>query len=326
MSVEVRRVRADEWERVRDLRLDAVRDPAAPVAFLHTHAEEAAHEDAFWQQRAAGASEGDAVAQFIAESDGEWIGTVTVLRWEAGATDHHGRAVTAPRGDVVGVFVRAESRGRGVVDALFDAAAEWAASMGDARLVLDVHVDNDRAKAAYRRIGFSETGLRFTGSIGPEAEMARPLSVAATPRLLLVNGPNLNLLGTRDPAVYGTATLADVEKIAVDAAAEAGFEVRSIQSNHEGVLIDAIHAAREDCAGIVINPGGLTHTSVALRDALTGVALPFAEIHISDVNAREEFRRFSYLHDVAAVRVIGEGAAGYASAVGALTALIERPS
>lgn len=146
--------------------------------------------------------------------------------------------------------------------------------------------------------------------------------MTAQRRILLVNGPNLNLLGTREPEVYGTATLADVERMTTDAAAAAGFDVRSIQSNHEGVLIDAIHAAREDCAGIVINPGGLTHTSVALRDALTGVSLPFAEVHVSDVHAREEFRRFSYLQDVAAVRVIGEGVDGYANAVRQLTALI----
>jgi 3-dehydroquinate dehydratase-2 len=143
-----------------------------------------------------------------------------------------------------------------------------------------------------------------------------------TRRILLVNGPNLNLLGTREPDVYGTATLADVEELAAATAAEAGVEVRALQSNHEGVLIDAIHAAREDCIGIVINPGGLTHTSVSLRDALTGVALPFAEVHISDVHAREEFRHHSYLHDVAAVRVIGEGVAGYATAVRQLLALI----
>ena len=143
-----------------------------------------------------------------------------------------------------------------------------------------------------------------------------------TRRILLVNGPNLNLLGTREPDVYGTATLADVEALTAATAAEAGVEVRALQSNHEGVLIDAIHAARADCIGIVINPGGLTHTSVALRDALTGVALPFAEVHISDVHAREEFRHHSYLHDVAAVRVIGEGVAGYASAVRQLLALI----
>ncbi|WP_312672465.1 type II 3-dehydroquinate dehydratase [Microbacterium sp.] len=134
-------------------------------------------------------------------------------------------------------------------------------------------------------------------------------------RLLLVNGPNLNLLGTREPEVYGTATLADVERITAETAAALGFELRALQSNHEGVLIDAIHDARADCAGIVINPGGLTHTSVALRDALTGVALPFAEVHISDVYAREEYRHHSYLHDVAAVRVIGRGVAGYADAV-----------
>ena len=141
-------------------------------------------------------------------------------------------------------------------------------------------------------------------------------------RILLVNGPNLNLLGTREPEVYGTATLSDVERLATDAAAAAGYEIRAIQSNHEGVLIDAIQAAREDCAAIVINPGGLTHTSVALRDALTGVALPFAEVHISDVHAREEFRHHSYLEDVAAVRVIGRGVEGYAEAVRRLTALI----
>ncbi|CAD5139201.1 type II 3-dehydroquinate dehydratase [Microbacterium sp. NRRL B-14842] len=144
--------------------------------------------------------------------------------------------------------------------------------------------------------------------------------MTAPRRLLLVNGPNLNLLGTREPEVYGTATLADVERITAQAAAAFGFEVRALQSNHEGVLIDAIHDARADCAGIVINPGGLTHTSVALRDALTGVALPFAEVHISDVYAREEFRHHSYLHDVAAVRVVGHGVDGYPEAVRELVA------
>jgi len=134
-------------------------------------------------------------------------------------------------------------------------------------------------------------------------------------RLLLVNGPNLNLLGTREPGIYGTATLADVERVTTDAAARRGFEVRAVQSNHEGVLLDAIHAAREDCAGIVINPGGLTHTSVILRDALSGVGLPVAEVHISDVRAREEFRHHSYVADVALVHVVGEGVAGYATAV-----------
>ncbi|KXZ59552.1 3-dehydroquinate dehydratase [Microbacterium laevaniformans] len=133
-------------------------------------------------------------------------------------------------------------------------------------------------------------------------------------RLLLVNGPNLNLLGIREPDVYGHDTLANVERIVQDAAAARGFDVEAIQSNHEGVLIDAIHEARTTCAGIVINPGGLTHTSVVLRDALSGVSLPVAEVHISNVYERESFRHHSYVADVAVVHVIGEGVAGYARA------------
>jgi 3-dehydroquinate dehydratase-2 len=145
--------------------------------------------------------------------------------------------------------------------------------------------------------------------------------VTTTPRrLLLVNGPNLNLLGTREPDIYGSETLADVEALVTETAARAGFEVRAVQSNHEGVLIDAIHDARTDCAGIIINPGGLTHTSVVLRDALSAVALPVAEVHISDVSAREAFRRHSYVRDIAAVHVVGEGVPGYARAT---TLLIE---
>jgi len=141
-------------------------------------------------------------------------------------------------------------------------------------------------------------------------------------RLLLLNGPNLNLLGVREPDIYGTDTLDDVVRIATDAASRHGFEVRAVQSNHEGVLIDAVHDARTDCAGIVINPGGLTHTSVVLRDALSGVALPVAEVHISDVSQREDFRHFSYVADVAAVHVVGEGVAGYATAVDLLVDVI----
>jgi 3-dehydroquinate dehydratase-2 len=146
--------------------------------------------------------------------------------------------------------------------------------------------------------------------------------MSETRRMMLLNGPNLNLLGTREPDVYGRATLTDVEQLTAAAAAEVGYELRALQSNHEGVLIDAIHAARDDCAAIVINPGGLTHTSVSLRDALTGIGLPFAEVHISDVYAREEFRHFSYLDDVAAVRVVGRGVEGYAQAVRELAALL----
>jgi len=144
-------------------------------------------------------------------------------------------------------------------------------------------------------------------------------------RLLLVNGPNLNLLGVREPDVYGTETLADVVRLVEETAAGLGFEVEAVQSNHEGVLIDAIHAARETCAGIVVNPGGLTHTSVVLRDALAGVALPVAEVHVSDTAAREEFRHFSYVTDVAAVVVVGQGVQGYAEAVRRLVEHLETP-
>ncbi len=133
-------------------------------------------------------------------------------------------------------------------------------------------------------------------------------------RLLLVNGPNLNLLGSREPKIYGTETIVDVESLVVKVAGEFAWTVRSVQSNHEGVLLDAIHEARNDCAAIVINPGGLTHTSIVLRDALSGVTLPFAEVHISDVLAREKFRHHSFISDIASVRVVGEGVAGYARA------------
>lgn len=146
--------------------------------------------------------------------------------------------------------------------------------------------------------------------------------MTTTRRILLINGPNLNLLGVREPAVYGTQTLADVEDLVTRTAAERGFEVRAVQSNHEGVLLDAIHAAREDSAGIVINPAGLTHTSVVLRDALSGVALPVAEIHISDIRTREPFRHHSYVADVAAVHVMGEGVEGYRTATRLLIDLL----
>lgn len=146
--------------------------------------------------------------------------------------------------------------------------------------------------------------------------------MTARRRLLLVNGPNLNLLGTREPGIYGAHTLVDVEALVAATAAAHGFDVDAVQSNHEGVLIDAIHGARETCAGIVINPGGLTHTSVVLRDALAAVDLPVAEVHISNVYEREEFRHHSYVSDVAVVHVIGEGVAGYATAVERLVGVI----
>ncbi len=134
-------------------------------------------------------------------------------------------------------------------------------------------------------------------------------------RLLLVNGPNLNLLGTRQPEVYGTTTLVQIEALVAATAAEAGYQARAVRSNREGALIDAIHAARDDCAGIVINPAAYSHTSVAIADALRSVALPVAEVHLSNIHAREQFRRHSYVSEVAAVVIAGAGAQGYEFAV-----------
>ncbi len=130
--------------------------------------------------------------------------------------------------------------------------------------------------------------------------------------ILVVNGPNLNLLGTREPAVYGHTTLAMIEAELAQIAADAGVVLQSFQSNHEGALIDRIQAARSDGTQfMLINPGGLTHTSVALRDALAGVALPFIEVHISNVHAREAFRHRSYLSAIAVGVICGLGVNGY---------------
>lgn len=135
-------------------------------------------------------------------------------------------------------------------------------------------------------------------------------------KLLLLNGPNLNLLGTREPAVYGSTTLADIEQAAQAQAAAAGASLACFQSNHEGALIDRIHAARlEAVDAIIINPGGLTHTSVALRDALASVAIPFVEVHLSNIHAREEFRHHSFLSAIARGVICGLGADGYRFAI-----------
>ncbi|NHZ88771.1 type II 3-dehydroquinate dehydratase [Massilia sp. CCM 8733] len=135
-------------------------------------------------------------------------------------------------------------------------------------------------------------------------------------KLLLLNGPNLNLLGTREPEVYGKATLADIENAATAQAAAAGATLTCFQSNHEGALIDAIHAARSGGVdAIVINPGGLTHTSVALRDALAGVAIPFVEVHISNIHQREAFRHHSFLSAIAQGTICGLGIDGYRFAI-----------
>lgn len=131
-------------------------------------------------------------------------------------------------------------------------------------------------------------------------------------RILLLNGPNLNLLGTREPEVYGRTTLVEIEAELAARATDAGHELSCLQSNAEHLLIERIHAAREDGTRfIVINPGAFTHTSIALRDALTGVGIPFIEVHLSNVHAREDFRQRSYLSDVAVGVITGLGVDSY---------------
>ena len=146
-------------------------------------------------------------------------------------------------------------------------------------------------------------------------------------KLLLLNGPNLNLLGTREPGVYGSITLAAIEQRCVELARELGpHELACFQSNAEHALIERIHAARQDgVAFIVINPAAFTHTSVALRDALLGVSIPFIELHLSNVFAREPFRHHSYLSDIAVGIISGLGAHGYELAVRAADHYLAMP-
>jgi 3-dehydroquinate dehydratase II len=135
---------------------------------------------------------------------------------------------------------------------------------------------------------------------------------AVATRILVLNGPNLNLLGVREPAIYGSQTLADIERALSEQAAAHQAAVSFFQSNHEGALVDRIHAARADGTDfIIVNAGALTHTSVALRDALAGVAIPFVEVHLTNVHAREPFRHHSYLSDLACGCIVGLGPAGY---------------
>lgn len=137
--------------------------------------------------------------------------------------------------------------------------------------------------------------------------------------IYVINGPNLNLLGTRQPEVYGATTLADIEGMCRTTAAQLGVRVDFIQSNHEGALVDAIHAAKGTHDGIVLNAGAYTHTSVALMDAIASVELPVVELHLSNIHAREAFRHKSFIAPVALGQICGFGAAGYPLALHALS-------
>lgn len=172
----VRRVHATDGERLRTLRLEALRDPAAGIAFLETHDDAAAHPRDFWDARAIGAALSGSAAQFIAELGPSWVGTVTVLIPEPGAPDYFGRIREEGTALAVAVYVSPAHRGRGIIDELFAAASEWALNQGCRELVLDVHQDNARARATYARLGFRPTGGTIDGQNGRELELSRRLA------------------------------------------------------------------------------------------------------------------------------------------------------
>jgi GNAT superfamily N-acetyltransferase len=176
MTHTIRAVRADDWPLAKDIRLAALRDPVAPIAFVETHEEAAAMPDEFWQGRAAGAAQGKAVRQFVGEdADGRWLGTVTVLVELPGVEDVFGGTPQVAQTHVVAVFVRPEARGSGLAEALFRAALEWSWALSEPhveRVRLFVHEDNKRAEAMYEKVGFKRTGATVSGEGGLQYELA----------------------------------------------------------------------------------------------------------------------------------------------------------
>jgi 3-dehydroquinate dehydratase-2 len=144
-----------------------------------------------------------------------------------------------------------------------------------------------------------------------------------TQRILVLHGPNLNALGWRQPEIYGRTTLDDINNALIARGKERGYEVVPFQSNYEGALIDFLQAEARNCVGIVINPGGLTHTSVSLRDAIVATDKPTIEVHLSNVHAREEFRHFSYIAPIARGQIAGLGWRGYCYALDEIIAFYE---
>jgi len=138
--------------------------------------------------------------------------------------------------------------------------------------------------------------------------------------VLLLNGPNLNLLGEREPEIYGTTTLAQLESLVAERARELGIAVRAFQSNHEGALVDRLHEVRKWAGGVIFNPGAFTHYSYSLRDAISATRLRVVEVHLSDLEKRERWRRVSVISEVVAHRIVGKGVAGYLEALDWLVA------
>ncbi|QAY69565.1 GNAT family N-acetyltransferase [Xylanimonas protaetiae] len=174
MGYTVRRVRAQEWEAVRAVRLEALQDAVAHLAFLTSYEEAAAHAPGFWQERAAGAATGGAVAQYVVvDPDGRWVGSATGLLEEPGASDLAGQVVDARQVHVVGVWLHPAHRGRGLIQEAIGAVVAWGREHGATRARLYVHAENPRAQAAYEKAGFVVTGETFESTVGPEVELAK---------------------------------------------------------------------------------------------------------------------------------------------------------